>query len=220
MKRIIVLFLVLIVVGCSASNGSDFENQGKHKLSTINYKILHQELDGISFSIRTQEEVEGMLEPLLEGVFLENKMIQGASYQEGMKLEDFRTFLLQYYTEEIANETCELIVYKSQRGYGTEYSGMFYYDIETDIFFLEESNYLEVLPEDPRIEIFKISLQTEDRIEIIGHPNWKLKSSNSWSTDRGFLVITLEKEGDRWYLGDLVLTRRTINEANREYANY
>ncbi len=173
-----------------------------------------------------KREVEELLEPLISGIFLETSVIQGAKYKEGMKLEDLREFLLKYYTEEIANETCDLIIYKSDLGHGVDYSGMFYYDKETDIFYLDGSNALEKMPENPMLKIEKIITQTEDRIEIIAYPNWILETSYYWleenhpftgNIQERPLLIVLEKEGYDWYLGDLVFTRATINEANREY---
>lgn len=212
MNKFIVYGIVLfLLTGCATTVG---EKSGL---------IEGEQIISIStYTERSREDVYKILVPLLEGIYMENKMIQGATYQEEMTLEDLREFMLEYYTEELVNETCELILYKSELGHGIEYSGMYNYDQETDIFYLENSRGLEIFPEDAKITIDEIMTQTEDRIEIRAQTNWKLLYDNGSIGSDGYrndylVTIILEKEGHSWYLGDLVFSRTTINEANREY---
>ncbi len=202
---------LLLLIGCSSSTQE--ERVGIE---------AEQNFSVTTYTDRSKEEVSEILNPLLEGVYLENKMIQGSTYLPGMTLENFREFMMIYYTEELANETINLILYKSKLGYGVEYSGMFYYNQDTDIFYLESSRGVENFPENAQIAVDEIMKQTEDRIEVRAHTNWKLMEDNRAIGTDGFVddylvTIIMEKEGNQWYLGDLVFSRTTINEANREY---
>lgn len=206
MNRIFyILLIIVLIAGCSDTTNSEKSTvEDVEELSNLNNEA-------------EQEYVNSLLEPLLDGIRNETKMIQGSTYQEGMTLENLRTWMLQYYTEELTNETCELIIYKSKQGYGTEYSGMFKYDEITDIFtYIPQEGVSSIISaEEPKpdmkLEIVDILEYSQDRITVTAMLDL------DYEKDQTSFMVHLEREGTKWYLSDLVFSRDFINSANRVY---
>lgn len=192
MKKIILIFLIFIMMGCSTTqeNSKDLKRvitiQGEEKYDEIIEILSPLLIGGLQEENMINETVLSMLEA--DEIQLE-------------KLEELKEFMLVYYTEEIANETCNLISYKIQ--------------LKNDIYNTENRIYnLDSLWEDmetrdsvsnlKEFEIIYAEKRTMDRIVVV------LKGINNIKEYSPFVVV-LEREGDKWFLGDLVFSRRKLD---------
>lgn len=208
MKKVLrALVVILLLGGCT--NAAKFEDK-------IIAEAEKTEEMALSEKEKEIEYANLLLEPLLEGIRYERAMLMGGEDKRGMTIKELREWMLQYYTEELTNEICTIIVYKgtkseNYKNYYDEFIA-YKYDEGSDIFTLNvpsyprgyfDTSYFDnpVLAENIKI---KRVVRGEDVIRVIVDIQGESEEK----------LIILEKEGTRWYLGRLVCANELIGRSN------
>lgn len=222
MRVLVVILLLSLLSGCTTTENTPLDEIKWQEETPLTLEAIQ---------IQSKEEmVLEILEPLFPATSLEALMIQGGSYKDEMTIDGLKEWMLQYYTMDLTNETCDLIIYKSQFEHNQFHSGGFLYDSSTDVFKYSTSRgrytTIPLLKEDyeesNEINILKILEFSEDRIRVLVEPTWitNRESEPTWMIyaggDEKFGTLTLEREGLSWKFGDLTTVRYLIAKANVE----
>lgn len=226
-KIVICIILLSIIIGCDSTNNSFKKTYIKRTPERI-FNLNEQE-----YEIEGQDELFEIIHPLLPGVVIEEEMIEyvilksrkGSEFREEA-LEELKEFMLTYYTEELSNETCELISYKlgleiEMEKFTVHSNGDFkrngsissIYNAVT--YGQENIDFSHFKPEVKEVNlddftIMSVERNSRDRIKI------ELKMNVKNEGDRLFWLV-LEKEGTVWYIRELVFSRNKITELGQVY---
>lgn len=207
-KLLIMLIASSLLVGCSEKNEGSKKNNEQTQVKSF---------EGISIiGDSKHREVIVILRPLLEGALLEKEkmmlvvtdIIENLTFNEDL-IQDLREYMLLYYTEELVDETCALLEYKYNNVLEIKEFTTILYE---NSFWNNVDNYSPL--DFSQFEIIEVYSREKDRIRVT------LRTYIPGSEEKLWFSIVIEREGDRWYLSELVFSRYIIQGLGRVYNEY